>query len=58
MVYLVFKVLHLFGFEPNADQYRDMYDILATFITILAVLGYIDNKSNDEEDNNQPEQKG
>lgn len=65
ITYLIFKISTLLGFNPDAQQYRDMYDIFACVILLLAILGIITDPNTpgitdggSHEDTTHPEQKG
>lgn len=40
-IYFAYKLFSLLGFCPDAQQFKDMYDLLACIILGLAILGII-----------------
>ena len=68
VIYFIFKLECLLGIHPDAEQYRNLYDLLACFISGLAIVGIItdpntkgirDGEPHEEDKkDNAPQQKG
>lgn len=41
VIYFIFKLECLIGLHPDAEQYRNLYDLFACAISGLAILGII-----------------